>query len=216
MANTFIPRSDSEFGEFAQNFVDHAGQLQLSSALVQALRADNGQWKLHYEKHLDAQEAARAATQGKDSARADFTAKIREAAAIVQANPDISDEEKVAAGLPVYKTTRTPASVPTTRPVVEVDTSQRLAHVIHFRDEGSSSKARPKGVQGAEIWAKIGDAPPASENELRFMGLDTRTPYTAKFDFEDGGKTCYYMLRWVNTRQESGPWSETIEATIVG
>ena len=66
------------------------------------------------------------------------------------------------------------------------------------------------------MWVKVGDTPPASEAELRFLGLDTRTPYTAHYDFEDAGKTAYYMLCWVNTRAEHGPLSETVEATIGG
>ena len=34
------------------------------------------------------------------------------------------------------------------------------------------------------------------------------------FDGADGGKQAHYMLRWVNTRGETGPWSETATATI--
>ncbi len=31
---------------------------------------------------------------------------------------------------------------------------------------------------------------------------------------EDGGQTAHYMLRWVSTGGEKGPWSETASATI--
>ena len=30
----------------------------------------------------------------------------------------------------------------------------------------------------------------------------------------DGGQTAHYMLRWVSTSGEKGPWSETASATI--
>ncbi len=30
----------------------------------------------------------------------------------------------------------------------------------------------------------------------------------------DANKIAHYMLRWVNTRGEKGPWSETASATI--
>lgn len=30
----------------------------------------------------------------------------------------------------------------------------------------------------------------------------------------DGGKNAHYMLRWVNTKEQKGPWSETATATI--
>ena len=44
--------------------------------------------------------------------------------------------------------------------------------------------------------------------------LDTRTPYTADYAGADAKKTAHYMLRWVNTKGEKGPWSETASATI--
>lgn len=212
----YIPLPDADFRSWAKNYVRRAADLQLPGPIVTELQALEDDWSIRYADHLRKQDEAKAATVGKDTARAELTAKIRESAAQVQANPDVSDEQKRNAGLPVYKTGRSPAPVPATRPVVEVDTSQRLSHVVHFRDEGSTSKAKPKGVQAAEIWCKIGDAPPADESELHFMGLDTRTPYLAHFDFADAGKTAYYMVRWINTRQEHGPWSETVAATIGG
>ena len=52
--------------------------------------------------------------------------------------------------------------------------------------------------------------------DLTFLALDTATPYLAEYASADAGKTAYYMLRWVSTRDEKGPWSETVEATIVG
>lgn len=30
----------------------------------------------------------------------------------------------------------------------------------------------------------------------------------------DGGKTPFYMLRWVNTRSEKWPWSEVTTTTV--
>ena len=41
-----------------------------------------------------------------------------------------------------------------------------------------------------------------------------RTPAMAEFTGPDGGKTAHYMLRWLSTRGEAGPWSETASATV--
>ena len=48
------------------------------------------------------------------------------------------------------------------------------------------------------------------------MGSDyiPRTPYTADFGGENGGKQAHYMLRRQTTRGEPGPWSETATATV--
>jgi hypothetical protein len=107
--------------------------------------------------------------------------------------------------------------VPTTRPIVSVDTSQRLRHTINFTDETTpNSRAKPAGAMGCEIWVKVGDPAPTDPAQLRFLATDTRTPYVAQYNGEDAGKVAHYMLRWVNTKGEQGPWSQTVSATITG
>jgi hypothetical protein len=95
----------------------------------------------------------------------------------------------------------------------ETAAGQRLRHTIEFPDE-STPTPRPAGVMGAEIWVKIDGPPPVDPGELTFLAVDTRTPYVTEFDGADGGKTAHYMLRWINSRAETGPWSQTVSATI--
>jgi hypothetical protein len=33
-------------------------------------------------------------------------------------------------------------------------------------------------------------------------------------DPPDAGKIAHFLMRWVNTRNQPGPWSETVSATI--
>lgn len=47
-----------------------------------------------------------------------------------------------------------------------------------------------------------------------FLTMAMRPSVTADFRAADGGKTAVYMLRWVNTRGEKGPWSEVTTATV--
>jgi hypothetical protein len=109
-----------------------------------------------------------------------------------------------------------PAPVPTSRPVAQVDTSQRLQHTISFVDsETPTSRAKPEGVRGCQIWYKVGSTV-GDPRELTFAATDTRSPYVLTFDGADAGKMVYYWLRWENTRGEIGPWSDVISATIPG
>jgi hypothetical protein len=105
-----------------------------------------------------------------------------------------------------------------TRPIGVVDTSQRLRHEIRFSDEATPTKrAKPAGVMGCEIWVKVsaaGEAAPSGAGGLSFLSLDTASPYIAEYDGANGGKTAHYMLRWVKSGGEKGPWSETVGATI--
>ncbi len=144
-----------------------------------------------------------------------FVSQVRSLVGEIQVDTDITDAQRTSAGLPIRKETRTAAAIPTTRPVGEIDTAQRLQHTISFRDEGATSKAKPDGVRGCEIWSVIGPAP-ASIADARYVATDTATPYLATYAPAEAGKTVHYFLRWVNSRNQSGPWSETVAATIGG
>ena len=70
---------------------------------------------------------------------------------------------------------------------------------------------------GCEIWVKVAapsDLPPTGADDLSFVAMDRASPYIVEYDGADGGKTAHYMLRWVKSGGEKGPWSETISATI--
>jgi hypothetical protein len=75
---------------------------------------------------------------------------------------------------------------------------------------------KPDGVMGCEIWVKVGDPVPAGSNDVQFLGLDSASPYVAEYDGSKGGQKAHYMLRWVTTRGDKGPWNETVSATIAG
>lgn len=223
MANDYIPGPDGDFHAWQNNFVTyvngHLADLGLIAGDVADVNTAQATWTTDYPAHTAAQTAARSARQSKDDARGGLEGAIRPLVRRLQASPDVDDGERAAMGITVPDKEASPlGGPPTSRPVVTVDTSQRLQHTIHFTDESSPTrKARPAGVMGAEIWVKVapaGDPPPADPDELTFLAVDTRTPYTTDFDGADAGKTAHYMLRWVSTTGEKGPWSETASATV--
>jgi hypothetical protein len=220
MPSNYIPASDSAFDAWQANFylyvTGHLSQLGLSFVDVVPLAAQRAFWPPAWQAHGRAQADAEAARQLKDDSRAAFEAVIRGLVRRLQASPEVTDAQRAALGLTVPDRTRTPVAPPASRPVVTVDAAGRLRHVLHFVDEHApAGPARPAGVRGAEIWVKVGAAP-ADASELRFVTLGTRATQTTEFHGTDAGKTAYYMLRWVNTRGEKGPWSATVSATVGG
>jgi len=215
----YIPSADAAFDTWQEVFVAYvvanAVALGVDPLVVTALSAAQTGWSGALSAHAAAQANAQSMRQLKDDARTDLESSIRGLVAQIQANPAVVDAQREALGITVADGTPSAAAPPTTRPLVSVDTSQRLRHVIAFVDEATpTKKAKPQGVMGAEIWVKIGDPAPVDPNELSFLAVDTRTPYTADYDGADGGKTAHYMLRWISTRGDKGPWSETASATI--
>jgi hypothetical protein len=221
MAQDWIPTSDTDMNAWVQNFLAYANAnlaaLGLTAANLSDLQAAVTTWGPAYSHHMAAQTAAQSARQHKDSVRETIETALRPLVNLIQATPSVTDAQREALGITVRSTVRTSVSAPTTRPVATVDTSQRLRHTIAFVDELTpTSRGKPDGANGCEIWVKVGGAAPADPSELRYLATDTRTPYVAEFDGADAGKVAYYMLRWVSTRGETGPWSQTASGTITG
>lgn len=216
-----IPDSDGDFSLFMTTFVNyvaaHAVAVGVPTATATALSDALLTFTDSLTAHQAAQTAALSARATKDTARVDLTGLARPIIQMIQSNPAVTDDIRALMGLPIRDATRTRVPLPTTRPVGQVDTSQRLQHTISWRDESTpTSKSKPAGVRGAEIWLYIGPTPPADPSLAHFVALDTATPYLLVHDAADAGKLAHYLLRWVNSRQEPGPWSETISATITG
>ncbi|HYX29253.1 MAG TPA: hypothetical protein VE863_11865 [Pyrinomonadaceae bacterium] len=153
--------------------------------------------------------------QGKNDCRSLYQDVIRSLVGVIQSSPAVTDAERQSLGITVRSATRAAVGAPTSKPVATIDTSQRLQHTINFVDELTpTSRAKPDGVRGCEIWMKVGDPAPAGPNDVHYLALDTRTPYTVNFDASDAGKTACYMLRWMSTRGDTGPWSATVSGTI--
>ncbi|MHB9070738.1 MAG: hypothetical protein ACYC54_10270 [Sedimentisphaerales bacterium] len=223
MSKDYIPGSDTAFQAWVNNFVTYANghfiELGIIPPDIIPISTAQTDFATKMTVNVTAQQAAQSARQAKDDSRDVLEAAVRQLAQQLQASPDVSDSERAALGITVSDTVKTMAvGGLTTRPIGVVDTSQRLRHEIRFSDEATPTKrAKPAGVMGCEIWVSIaaaGEAAPTSADGLTFLSLDTASPYVAEYDGKNGGKTAHYMLRWVKTGGEKGPWSETVSATI--
>lgn len=217
----YIPRSDSDFNTWQTNFLSYVGanqsSLGLTAADLASLTSEQTDWANKYSAYVSAQRTADSALQTKNLARDAYESALRSLVRRIQGLPSLTDAERAAMSISLRDTPRAPVGVPDTRPIATVDTSQRLRHTINFMDETTpNSKAKPEGVMGCEIWVKVGDPAPTDPGQLQFLGMDTRTPYVAEYTGEDANKVAHYMMRWVNTKGEQGPWSQTVSATITG
>lgn len=161
--------------------------------------------------HTQAQEAAKAATISKDNAMFAVIELLRSIRELIKAN-NVADDKYAALGFPQAE-----SGAPTTAtvPIATIDNRERLRQTINFSDAANpGNKRRPRGVDGCEIWLKIGDPAPGSEKDCVFLTLDTRTPHVVDFDPEDAGKTAHYLLRWQFRDGSKSAWSETLSATI--
>lgn len=217
----YLPRTDADFSDWLHNFNTYANANLAALGLVAGDLTPIQTASTNFDASMSANDAMQSQAQGtsmtKDGNRRTTEDLVRSLVARIQSHPSVTDAQRTSLGITVRSTSRTPVGAPTSKPIATVDTSQRLQHTISFVDESSpTSRAKPDGVQGCEIWTKIDGPPPTDPSQLTYLATDTRTPYTAEFDGSQAGKTAYYMLRWVSTRSEAGPWSQTVSATITG
>ena len=117
-------------------------------------------------------------------------------------------------GIPEHDDTRTgiPATQPHPEFTIEVKDICELRMAFH--DQGSTSRAKPYGDNGAVISWDILDSPPVTATVLRNTVLATRSPHNLVFDQQDRGKTVYIALQWQNEKDERGKHSEVLSAVI--
>jgi len=223
MPSSYIPQTDADFDNWQKELLTwldvpaNQARLGLTPAQIAAMKSAQSAWTGAFPSHLTAQNAAKVAANAKEAARKTLETPIRSFVAVLQKNPALLDADRVALRITVPAPTRQNAPIPTTSPVATIDFSQRLTHSISFRDFTTpKSKAKPKGVRGAQICVKIGGTPPADSSEFDFLTSDTSTPYVHRFDPADIGKTVWYTLCWENTTGATGPWSAFVSAVVPG
>jgi hypothetical protein len=212
-----FPSKDSDLNSYFQTAVPYltsnAVRLLISEENQTRLNDSLTDWDLIYPNSQNSNTRTKTIIQNKDIAKVNFINLLRVVYGDVPASV-WTTEDRNTLNLAPPNTSRTPAPVPSTKPIGQVDTSKRLEHTISFTNE-DGSHAKPARVRGCQIWFKIGE-PAIDPSELSFMVTDTASPYTHHFAGEHAGKNVYYWLRWENTRGETGPWSDVVMATITG
>jgi hypothetical protein len=151
----------------------------------------------------------------KDTARVALVTKARDLVAIAQAYPGTTNTLRSDFGMTISDAVPSPIGAPSSKPVVNVERINNLAHVVRIRDEATPlSNARPVGSIGAEVYVAYGPTVPASIADYSYVGLATRVPYEVQHAAGDARKQAYYLTRWISPRGERGPVSDQTEATV--
>lgn len=243
MPHDYIPRPDADFSAWANHYVEAVHKFWQVQGLdendLKPLDDALELWNKDFAAHISAQAKAEAAAAAKKQARhgaagggggipgglAALELEARRIAAFIQTYPKTTDADRATIGIRVRVEGGPPAPTPTSRPLARVESGQRLTHTLRFTDESTPTrKAKPRGVQGAEVWLALAPAnapaPPldtggdGGAGGYKFLSLSSRGRLQADFPSADAGKTAYYALRWVSTRGEKGPWSEVCAATV--
>jgi hypothetical protein len=222
MAERRFPRPDADFAAYMNNYYEAVKKWWETQGLdendLKPLEEALAAWNTGFAAHVALQAEAEGGRQNKDAARRTLEAAARPVTSFIQGYPKTTDADRATIGITVRDASGTPTPTPTTRPQALVRAGGRLTHTLRLTDESTPTRrARPKGVLGAEVWVKLvepGEPAPTDPAALSFLTMATKPTIRADFRAGDGGKTAVYMVRWVNTQGEKGPWSEVTTATV--
>lgn len=218
----YMPRTDAAFNswqnELATEVETNATAWGIPADEITNFKERKTPWDTAYAKAENKQNRTSADVTAKNTALGDYQKFLRTfITQWLSVNPKVSDADRTRLGLTIHTNTRTPIPAPGSAPIGTVDFSVRLQHTISYFDSNSAhSNAKPEGVTGCEVYAKVDGEAPTSVDEMKFLGTCSASPYVVKYDASKAGKIAYYWLRWVNHKGETGPWSTVVSGMIVG
>jgi len=217
MASSYIPASDQGFDAFATNFAalltadptaygEDAGVAATVQAAVDA-------WAAAFALATNPASRTTPVIADKDAARVSAVATIRPVAMRINANSAVTNQQREDLGLTVRKQFPTPVPAPTSVPTLALLQSIPNQQKLSIRDENTpTTKAKPFGVVGVEVFRAIGASPAAGPEEASFLARSTVSPVYLGNSGAEAGLTATYFARWTtrsgpNGVAQVGPWS---------
>ena len=216
-----MPHVESEFLPWVENYVtvmtENAVAWSVTPAETSKLAELLGKFKEKYAIAKTPATQTQAARQAKNDAKTALESYVRKIyRKRLLHNDDVTNEERDLLQVPIHDKTNTPSALPQSSPVAFIDTSVHLQHKIKVTDSITATKrgGLPHNVRGFELWRKIDGPQPSTESEFSYLARPTSSLYVESYTLENAGKQIWYRARWVNSRNQPGPWSGIFGAIV--
>lgn len=213
----YIPNQNTAFALWLSNFATILAAAPATFGLLPADATEvttvNTAFQTAFSAAQDPATRTPVTVAAQSSTRQAAEATVRPYAVNIALNPSVTNANKVTIGVSLPRESPSVIPPPGTNPEIALVSAASLTHRLSIRDVTTpTSKAKPPGVVGCELWTAIGTVPAVSPLAATLKQLTTKTPTLVEFDAADRGKTCTYFARWT-TRSgplgiaQTGPWS---------
>jgi hypothetical protein len=224
MQPPYIPAPDAAFDSWLANF----STLLTASPTTYGLTAPDAvivagvttTWSAAYLAAINPATRTSPAIAAKDAARTAAEATVRPYALQISRNAGVTNDDKVAIGVNLPNSARTPVPPPTTTPALSLAGSVHFQVTLAYGDTSTpTTKAKPPGAIGMELWRFLGTAPSVDPNLASQYGVLTKSPAVIGHGAPDVGKYCTFWARWVTRsgpggQAQSGPWSAPLTVVL--
>jgi hypothetical protein len=215
----YFPSKDADVIPWTKNFVTvlgaNAEKWGIAPGIVTALGGLGTAYEEAYTRRM-LPDSGKVSVEQKNLALAALKKGVQDTVnGHINHNPAVTADDRVALGLQIPDTHRSPVPDPATTVVLRPVPGLVRQLVVPFTDSATpESRGKPYGIQRMELACAVLPAPPANAGELVRIVSAAKSPVVLNFREEDRGKTVYMAGRWVNTRQKEGPWSAIIAAVV--
>lgn len=221
----YIPSRDADFALWAANFATLIAAAPTAYGLIvgdaTAISAANDAFQAAYVVSTTPETRTSATVATTRGARATAQAVFRPYAMRINANQSVTNAQRVDLGLTVRTLVPTPIPPPATSPALLLVAATPGQHQLQARDSATpTSKAKPFGVIGLELWVAVGTVAAVSPEAGSFKQISTKTPFQVGYGPADVGKVATYFGRWITRSGNSGiafsgPWSAPLTSVII-
>lgn len=224
MQQPYIPAQDASFDLWSANFstliTDDPTTYGLVSGDAVSIAAVVDPWHDAYVTAVNPATRTPAAIAAKDAARTACEAVVRPYAQQISRNPAVTNDDKIAVGVNLPNTARTPIPPPTTVPALSLVNSIHFQQTLAYRDTATpTSKAKPPGAIGCDMRMTLSTAPATDPEASKPLTIATKSPVVVSFTSQDVGKFATYWGRW-STRSgpggqvQYGDWSAPLTVVV--
>lgn len=216
MNHDIIPQGDLKFNDFQENLIQQVVQNKVAWHIPQdeidELLPLQQAWKDAWKKASNRKLRTQVDVETKNIARTKFKTALRPfLQARVRHNRYVNDGAQMACGIKPRDRKPTRIKPPDTTVTIYTTINKGRELLVTFRqqseEEGSSRYGKPKGVSRCELAYTIGRKPEHAE-DYDFTIQVSRNPHHFRNLHEKYfGKEIYIYARWINPRNEPGPWS---------
>lgn len=212
---TIPPDKDQELDAWSIQFSSLISATPTAFGLVAADATAFAALKSDYSTRLTTAMNSTTRTKGtvaaKNTSKLALTAKARSLIKIITAYPPLTSQQRADLGLNAKDAGPTPIPPPSTKPILSVDPDGMLRIVDETMPD---RRAKPAGVRGAVVFAKVDGPPPTTTDDAKFSALATKNRIPLALPSGSNGKTLYVLAAWYNERGELGPVSNIASTTI--
>jgi hypothetical protein len=215
----YFPTKDAGVGPWVRNFMmvlsANAARWGIAGTLVTALGLLVTAFENAYAKRTQPDAGKVSVEQKKLALKALKKGTQDMVNGHINHNQSVTPDDRVALGLYVYKSGKSPVPALTTTVVLRAVAGLVRQVVVYITDSATPDKrGKPYGALFAELACGVLDSPPAGVGDLPRVITATKWSVILTFREEDRGKTVYIAGHWKGTGQKEGPWSAIISVII--